>query len=579
LNFKNIIKIKINSKVIILYFPKLTDYAKENYSECVLFILFVVFVSIITYYRFNVQLEIGPAWDAYDFLANAAEFAGTSVNYTDPLRPPLLSFLTSLYFRFGGLYEGAIFIVDGILFVLGAIGLYLLFKLRFQAIYSFIGALIYVTSPLILSLICGGWSDVSSCSFIIWGIYFLIRATKENSKYFYLSFPLFMMAFLSRYAVALIIFPISLYLSIELKNNSKQYNDLLIGLLVSFLILMPVFIFFQLKFGNFLYPFVDSFGTSKGSDLTLWFAYNPDKLFFIKNMPYYMGNTAIAVTFISLVGFAVIVVRKISLIPKKLKMGLKNLNLHIKLKLVLILILIGLLIISFGIVNYIVSIMIFTVLCYLFYQVSFRGGNDQLSMDFLILIWFGTFLIFSSVYAAKVDRYFVMMVPPICYFLLMGLKTTINQVGVKYKNINITLVVFSFFLVLIMLISTFSYIQGVAGENTDSKVINDNVISMSQWIKEYDPSYKDKIVYADYWPYFGWYLQMDVKKMPIFRDNQVIYAESKDHNFTAEDNFAFNQELESNNVFYYLCSHPKLNLTNYKLIKECGTIRLYEKMV
>jgi 4-amino-4-deoxy-L-arabinose transferase and related glycosyltransferases of PMT family len=295
--------------VIILYFSRITNYVKENLFECILFLLLIISVSLITYYRFKVQLEIGPVWDAYDFLANSAEFAGKSINYTDPMRPPLLSFFTSIFFRYDGLYEGAIFIVDGILFTLGALGLYFLFKFRFEPIYSFIGVLMYVTSPLILSLICGGWSDVSSCSFLILGIYFLILSVKKDSRFFYLTFPLFMMAFLSRYASALIIFPILLYLLIELKNI-KRYQNVLVGALISFLVLLPVLIFFQLKFGNFLYPFIDSFGTSKGSDVTLWFAYNPDKLFFFKNMPYYMGSTAIAVFFISLLGCAVILLRK-----------------------------------------------------------------------------------------------------------------------------------------------------------------------------------------------------------------------------------------------------------------------------
>ena len=569
-----------NNRVIILYFSRITNYVKENLFECILFLLLIISVSLITYYRFKVQLEIGPVWDAYDFLANSAEFAGKSINYTDPMRPPLLSFFTSIFFRYDGLYEGAIFIVDGILFTLGALGLYFLFKFRFEPIYSFIGVLMYVTSPLILSLICGGWSDVSSCSFLILGIYFLILSVKKDSRFFYLTFPLFMMAFLSRYASALIIFPILLYLLIELKNI-KRYQNVLVGALISFLVLLPVLIFFQLKFGNFLYPFIDSFGTSKGSDVTLWFAYNPDKLFFFKNMPYYMGSTAIAVFFISLLGCAVILLRKIDMISKKVKkIGSNRLNSDLKIKIAFFIILTILLIFSFEIIHYMISILIFTLLCYVFYQiVKVKGEYNHLSQDLLLLAWIGTFLIFNSAYAAKVDRYFVMMVPPICYFLLMGLKITIDQVGVKYKNINASQCIFSFFLIIIMLTTTFSYIQEIPKENSDSITLRGDVISASQWLKEYDPSYKDKIICADFWQYFGWYLQTDIKKMPIFRNNQIIYSESKDHNFTYEDNIAFNNELETNNAYYYLCSHPQLNITNYKLIRRFGVIGVYEKLV
>ena len=130
-----------------------------------------------------------------------------------------------------------------------------------------------------------------------------------------------------------------------------------------------------------------------------------------------------------------------------------------------------------------------------------------------------------------------------------------------------------------MLTTTFSYIQEIPKENSDSITLRGDVISASQWLKEYDPSYKDKIICADFWQYFGWYLQTDIKKMPIFRNNQIIYSESKDHNFTYEDNIAFNNELETNNAYYYLCSHPQLNITNYKLIRRFGVIGVYEKLV
>ena len=101
--------------------------------------------------------------------------------------------------------------------------------------------------------------------------------------------------------------------------------------------------------------------------------------------------------------------------------------------------------------------------------------------------------------------------------------------------------------------------------------------SASSWFISYDPSYKNKVIYSDLWPYFGWYLKTDVKPIPIFKDNQKFYDNVKDPNFTAEDNAAFNNELQNINADYYLCSWQEVNLTSYTLIKRVGTLAIYER--
>lgn len=43
-------------------------------------------------------------------------------------------------------------------------------------------------------------------------------------------------------------------------------------------------------------------------------------------------------------------------------------------------------------------------------------------------------------------------------------------------------------------------------------------------LADYNPNFKEKIIYSDIWPYSGWTLQMNVRKMSQFRDNQAIYT-------------------------------------------------------
>ncbi|MDP2400972.1 MAG: hypothetical protein Q8M66_03250, partial [Actinomycetota bacterium] len=58
--------------------------------------------------RVREAIAVGPGWDTYAFLANAAEFAGKGFGYAEPHRPPLISLLTSVWFRFAPLSEAPI---------------------------------------------------------------------------------------------------------------------------------------------------------------------------------------------------------------------------------------------------------------------------------------------------------------------------------------------------------------------------------------------------------------------------------------------------------------------------------------
>lgn len=103
-----------------------------NAYSAILPIFLLLIVVIIVYYRVKVQLEIGPMWDTYDFLSNALWFAGKSSGYTDLNRPPLLPFLTSIFFRFGEVSEAIIFTLDGIFFGFWCNGYLFIIKTTFQ---------------------------------------------------------------------------------------------------------------------------------------------------------------------------------------------------------------------------------------------------------------------------------------------------------------------------------------------------------------------------------------------------------------------------------------------------------------
>ena len=212
------------------------NFLKNHVNSIIFLLLLTVIVSLITYYRVLVQMQIGPVSDSFDFLSNALVFAGQGIGYSDLFRPPLFPFIISLFFRLGYIFSSTIFALDGLIFIFGVIGMFMLLKLQFNNIESFLGGLLYATFPIVISLLGFGFSDLASVSFTIWTFYFLILAVKKDSKFFYLTFPFFILAFLTRYNNILMIFPILLYLTIN--RGRINFKNLYIGIFASILTIL-----------------------------------------------------------------------------------------------------------------------------------------------------------------------------------------------------------------------------------------------------------------------------------------------------------------------------------------------------
>ena len=72
----------------------------------------------------------------------------------------------------------------------------------------------------------------------------------------------------------------------------------------------------------------------------------------------------------------------------------------------------------------------------------------------MFFAWFMAFFIFHSIFVMKDNRYFVLMAPPVAYFMILGLSEISNRIKFKYKNRNITFPVLAVILTVIMLLST-----------------------------------------------------------------------------------------------------------------------------
>ncbi|RJS49574.1 MAG: hypothetical protein CIT03_01925 [Methanobacterium sp.] len=545
----------------------LSSIFKKYIVSCILLVILTLIVSWIAYQRVQIQIIMGPGWDTYAFLANALEFAGKSIGYAEFDRPPFMSFITSLFFRSGNIHESTIFYVDGGFFVLGVIGLYLFLKLRFDSIQSFTGALLFASSPVVLSWLGVGYTDLASVALSIWALYFLVLSVEKSPWFYYLAFPVAMMAFLTRYTAGLILFPMILYIVISRKYLS-HFKKMIGGIILSIVVLTPFLILNQQNFGSAFSPFLGFFAGSETSGAES-IAFEPNPFYYIINLPSYISqkgdlSSILIYLIISIVLIGILIyfynIFKEKLMKRKVKGHVSQIlnvtRTSTKLKVILFLILLLVFLGTFNRVSYITSEIIFLLLGYSIFTLL-KDTNRKIEIDLLFLTWFMTYFIFHSVFPVKVDRYFITMAPAFVFFVILGLSEISSKLKLRIKNVNLTSWALSLIIIFLILSSAVSYLHAMP--QTEDYIVRDSKLA-AQWFQKYDPDYENKLIYSDGWPALSWYLGTEVKPMPVFKDFK-----------------AFNHELQKYGVDYYITLYGDRNLTAYDQVGQSGTVSIFKK--
>ena len=537
-----------------------------------------VITTVITVYLIIRQENIGvPYYDVFVYLNNALIFAGIPVgNMSVIYLSPLMPILTSLVFRTGYISANVIFILDGLIFISGVIGLYLIFRERFNEIQSLVGSLIFISFPLVYSWAASGAIDVPGVSFSIWVIYALVMCVRKNSKLLYLVFPLFTVAFLARYTSAILVFPMILYL---LMNDDfiKNMKKISFGILAGLVIITPFFIYIYEKLGN-LNSIINIFtSTLIGSGASVNdLGYNPDKLYYLTHILNYISVSPLQGTYSQILnpsyGFpsvlsyitVIIVLFGLSIylygiMKKKIQeIDIYNKNkTNLQLIILILLFIVGIL--SFFTSSYLITEFIILGALYVGYRLLKGTKIKNLEIDFLFLSWFVSFFIFHSIIPLKVDRYFITMSPALAYFIILGLSIVIEKYKFKFKQEKLKSGGLYFIVGLVFL----SSITAVNLGHTPKHGYGFYIQSASDWLMEYDPNYQDKVIYSDYDPALTWSLKKEVK-FGVPR----LYTSSE----------AFSNYLIGNNADYYIdtLSNPKPDIPGYHIIKNITSISIYE---
>ena len=238
---------------------------------------------------------------------------------------------------------------------------------------------------------------------------------------------------------------------------------------------------------------------------------------------------------------------------------------------------------SFNKTIYVVSEILFLILSYISYDLL-KNRIKDIDIHITIFLWFMVFLIFNSIFVVKNNRYSLLMIPPVSYFMILGFNKVFNAIKFKIRNKNILFPSFAIILTIILLFSVATEMSTIISANDNELVTNEQVQMASHWFMSYDPDYKNQNIYSDLWPNFSWYLKTNVKPVPIFKNNETFgdVGAPKNNTFNQEDSNQYNNYLVNNNVEYYFCVRAGLNLTSYKPIKEfdnpMGNVVIYKRI-
>ncbi|HII83872.1 MAG TPA: glycosyltransferase family 39 protein, partial [Methanobacterium subterraneum] len=366
---------------------------------------------------------------------NALEYAGMGTGYIELDRSPFLPFLTSLVFRMGFVSEIAIYMVEGLIFIFGVIGLYLLLKLRFNPLESLAGSTIYISFPVILVWLGIGYLDIAAVAFSIWAVYLTVLAVKKNPKYFYLAFPLAMMAFLTRFTAGFLLFPIILYI-LMCGNYLRNLKEMILGLVLSILIIIPYLGFMYQRAGD---PFITltSLLSIQSESLSGHSAFSADPLYYLKTLDLFISIPGslhhwIFYLFVMILILGVIIYFY-NLVKDHQLDWKSSLN---RLKILLMVFFVIAFLFTFSKISSMASIGLVVLSCYLAYDLW--KGRVNLDLDLLMFSWFLTQFIVHAQYGLKVDRYFITMAPALVYFLILGIHEISGQIRFKYRRFNLT---------------------------------------------------------------------------------------------------------------------------------------------
>ncbi len=519
---------------------------KDKYYLAIILILSTILT--VHYINFTINLGIFCS-DVYVYLVNGLYFAGENVNAASDLwLTPLTCILTSFFFDLGFKSQISIFIVTGFFAIIGNIGLYLLFRLKFDKLLSFLGVIIYATFSLNLIWLANGSIDIPAASLTIWTVLLSIIAIDKNPKYYIWAIIMFLLAFFIRYPAILILPPIFLYFLFK-KKYKAPWSELkyliipLIAIIIGGGAIIAVATYLNhgnltvIQLGlNILQGKQGGQQDPAFNENIYYYAQNffnflsSGNVSFYKNNPQLNNPTIISAAYGIILFIGGIITLK------------DNRNTEISKKYILLTAILSII----TAISFITFDSTITICLMLITMISTRKifKSSKFDLNIMFVSWMLIYFIFYSYINFKVNRYFIPALPVVSYFIIYAIYKIQNKIKINKCIIPIILTI-------ILLFTAFNFVNEV--ESTNHYIIPEQ---MSDYIINEIPDYKDEKIGSNTVRPYKWYLEKSI--FPV-RTSDI-------------------NRLYDNNITYYIVNEPMDNLVNYTELKNIDGTYLYKNI-
>ena len=578
---------KLLGLVKIMMFKNILDDLNISKNDFFYLLILTVFSILITYTLINFNQALGIyCSDVFIYLSNSLVFAGYESSILYLYLSPVICILTAILFKLGFLSEASLYLVTGIFCILANIGIYVLLKNKFSSLLSLCGAFLFGSFSLTLLWWANGTLDVPAVALSIWTVIFILLAVDNDSKYYMIAIPLFVLAVFTRYTALFLLPLILLYylskhdfftnldllivdrqeFSRKLKSyiKSEEFRNILKSFAIAFM-LVVLFSATILAYGSNLSFLTQSSTFASGSKgEVIDNAYTTDTFFYLHDFPNFLysdyvsfDNVIPVLNGLNPMSFFLIGLFAAGILLS----GYKLINAERKgeskykyLVWILFVVLLVISILSFKINSLITITLILIDLVILFSYFRKIGIDREIySTDIFMLAWLLVYFIFFTFLNIKVNRYIITVFPAFIYFVIYALNEILDLSGkfefFEFKKQNL-LKIIPILLIVFCIFSAFTFTSTVH-YNED---FNKNKV-IADYLTEYDSDYMSKDVAVFKQRPYNWFLRMYT--IPV-TDDQLDY-------------------LESSNITYYI-SDGTFNLSNYTMIYQKEGLYLYERI-
>ena len=404
-------------------------------------IFLIIFSGILVMHYINFNMKVGvQCSDVYIYLLNALHFTGVKIQSTEFFYiSPIICFLTSLLFRLGLVDRIAIYIVTGLIAIIGNLGFYLLLRQYYDENLSIAGTVIYSTLTLNLAWLANGTLDVPAVGMTIWFVLFTILAIDKNPKFYRYAFPLFVIGFFTRYTLILTVPALLLYYvyrnGFKIKSEDWKYikQGILIAVVLAIIILAVVLIMGHGQFGV-ASQMTNGISGKQGSQKDN--AYNTELGYYFFNLPNFISNSHTVFeanpvlenpTPLAWAMFAILMLGLVFWIKKN--------EIKIEKRHALPAIIFIIAILTYTRISSVITTLIVLLGLYLL------GKDSENKTGYMMIAWILSNFIFFSYYSIKVNRYILPIFPAFIYFILKAITLIQNKVKINRNLIPIILIV------------------------------------------------------------------------------------------------------------------------------------------